>query len=147
MQGSVSKWHDALSKQSCELFVAKVGSACPRPDITRHTRNQHFQTENKNFTESYRSGHNELDSKSSCGLNRTRVRIPHSPPNPDRKLLGFLFESVPPRVALVFQSKLLRLAITAQVPTNPSLSAKTPSQGGVLLCLDFAGALVYNKFK
>ena len=45
MQGSVSKWRDASSKQSSELFVAKVGSACPRPDITRQTRNQHFQTE------------------------------------------------------------------------------------------------------
>ena len=34
----------------------------------------------RKYTESYRSGHNELDSKSSCEWNRTRVRIPHSPP-------------------------------------------------------------------
>ena len=25
-------WRDAYSKQSCELFVAKAGSACPRPE-------------------------------------------------------------------------------------------------------------------
>lgn len=62
--------------------------------------------------------------RNALGRNPSRVRISPSPPNPDRKLLGFLFESVPPRVALVFQSKLFRLAITAQVPTNPSLSAK-----------------------
>ena len=32
------------------------------------------------YTERYRSGHNGADSKSVCGLNRTRVRIPSSPP-------------------------------------------------------------------
>ena len=78
-QGSVSKWRDALSKQSCELFVAKAGSACPRPDITGRLEISTFKL-NIIYAESYRSGHNELDSKSSCGLNRTRVRIPHSPP-------------------------------------------------------------------
>ena len=64
------------------------------------------------------TGHNEADSKSALsnwikilrrrievvitrrtrnalGRNPSRVRISPSPPNPDRKLLGFLFESAP----------------------------------------------------
>ncbi len=35
-----------------------------------------------NRVEKYRSGHNELDSKSSCPGRDARVRIPPSPPNP-----------------------------------------------------------------
>ena len=38
------------------------------------------------YTERYRSGHNGADSKSVCGLNRTRVRIPSSPPTFHRSI-------------------------------------------------------------
>ena len=90
---------DAYSKQSCELFVAKDGQGgfqhSEENTEAGHnglTRNQHFQTELKIIWRRIEVVITRR-TRNALGRNPSRVRISPSPPNPSRKLLGFLFES------------------------------------------------------